>query len=303
MREGRMRGKRRIFAAIFAVVLGITGVAIASGGSDPEITGTSTSLSFTATRTKSQDCLDRNNQPTGDKLNSYTLDGMASGGEDPALNGHFSARVRELVDQDGDNASAGFYSISNPNNGPHTFAGFGALDRSSGEQSNPPKGFQDAALSDTDRQGFTIGKSYANGQTRLLFGTLSFNLENGDGVIGREDQAGDDAALISGFCDVNRDGRDDFDGEHSMESRWAPPLRRGRSSYLTVNVPCIAACRWPGTVQKNVYLPGLRVTLNEETLPPVTIGPLPLTPLPWIAMSCGVEEAFLDAMVVGPPLP
>src|SRR3954470_9653661 len=144
-----MRGKRRIFAAIFAVVLGITGVAIASGGSDPEIQGTSTSLSFTATQTRDQNCLDRQGNATGDHLISYTLDGSASGGEDPALNGHFSGRVRELVDQDGDKASAGFYSISNPNNGPHTFAGFGALDRASGEQSNPPKGLQDAALSDT----------------------------------------------------------------------------------------------------------------------------------------------------------
>src|SRR4051812_2728060 len=100
-----MRGKRRIFAAIFAVVLGITGVAIAAGGSNPEITGTSTKLSFNATLDKTQQCLDERGGSTGDELRTYTLKGSASTGEDDALNGDFFARVKELADSNNDRAS------------------------------------------------------------------------------------------------------------------------------------------------------------------------------------------------------
>ena len=33
--------------------------------------------------------------------------------------------------------------------------------------------------------------------------------------------------------------------------------------YLTVSVPYMPAARWPGTSQKNVYLPGLRLSLTD----------------------------------------
>ena len=75
-------------------------------------------------------------------------------------------------------------------------------------------------------------------------------------------------------------------------------LRRRR--YLTVIVPTMPAARWPGTVQKNVYLPGLRLALTVEVPPPDTILPTWLTPAPLIAMSCGVEDLFIMLIVTWP---
>jgi hypothetical protein len=54
--------------------------------------------------------------------------------------------------------------------------------------------------------------------------------------------------------------------------------------------------RWPGTVQKNVYWPGLRLAVIFETAPSLTIGPFSLTPLPSIAMSWSVEDLFCESI-------
>ena len=116
----------------------------------------------------------------------------------------------------------------------------------------------------------------------------------------------------------------DFAREHGLEPRREPrpagrrrrprrradgaPAQRDRrlvdraaaptaSGYLTVIVPTMPAARWPGTVQKNVYLPGLRLAETVEVPPLATILPTWLTPLPLIAMSCGVED-LLSMLIV-----
>jgi hypothetical protein len=197
---------------VAVVVLGITGVAIAASNDNPEIKGTSTKLSYNATLNRSQDCLNRSGQATGDRLLTFTLNGSASGGEDPELNGPFSARVKELVDQDRDRASAGVFSIGDQNQ-PRTVAGFAAVDRNGGDDAMP------APLGDPEAlQGLAVGRTFNTDPTRLLLGNLTLVIPDaggsGDGQIGKERRAGDDAVLVSGFCDVNKDGRDDFGGDH-----------------------------------------------------------------------------------------
>ena len=71
---------------------------------------------------------------------------------------------------------------------------------------------------------------------------------------------------------------------------------------MTVIWPTIPACRWASTEQKNVYVPGLSVTLSVEVPPLETTGPLWLSPLPWMEMSCGTEDLLGDWMVTGPGL-
>src|SRR4051812_26229246 len=72
---------------------------------------------------------------------------------------------------------------------------------------------------------------------------------------------------------------------------------RRHRPYLTVRVPSMPASRWPDTVQKNWYLPGLRSTSTVETPPLETTLPTSLTPAPETAMSWGTEDLFCESTV------
>ena len=88
----------------------------------------------------------------------------------------------------------------------------------------------------------------------------------------------------------------------AIDRDWSllAPCGSDHRRYLTVSLPSMPPSRWPGTVQKNVYVPGLRSAENCETPPLVTISPLSLTPLPSIAMSCCVVCGFSDLIVTWP---
>jgi hypothetical protein len=73
--------------------------------------------------------------------------------------------------------------------------------------------------------------------------------------------------------------------------------------HCTVNVPSMPAWRWPGTEQKNLYVPGLRLT---ETLfaPPENVGVAP-TFSPdddSIVTLCGSDEEFVKSTATLPAL-
>src|SRR3954447_1465158 len=71
-------------------------------------------------------------------------------------------------------------------------------------------------------------------------------------------------------------------------------------AHFTVSVPSLPAWRWPGTVQKNWYLPAFTSTLTFETPPSLTTGPASLTPAPSIAMLCAVEDLFGESTSSAP---
>jgi hypothetical protein len=69
-----------------------------------------------------------------------------------------------------------------------------------------------------------------------------------------------------------------------------------------VIVPCIPAARCPGTVQKNVYVPGLRSTVSVF-VPPWNVGVAPtvgpLVPCSIVRL-CAIGEAFANLNVTLP---
>jgi 3-phenylpropionate/trans-cinnamate dioxygenase ferredoxin reductase component len=77
-----------------------------------------------------------------------------------------------------------------------------------------------------------------------------------------------------------------------------------RAGQLTVSVPTIPAARWPGTVQKNVYLPGFSVTVSF-LLPPWKVGVAPtsgpLVPC-WSVRLWATDEEFVKSIVTFPAL-
>ena len=49
-----------------------------------------------------------------------------------------------------------------------------------------------------------------------------------------------------------------------------------------------------------MYSPALRSASIVDVPPPCTVSPFSLTPLPSIAMSCGVVESFFESIVSWP---
>jgi len=70
----------------------------------------------------------------------------------------------------------------------------------------------------------------------------------------------------------------------------------------TTSVPSIPAARWPGTLQKNVYVPGFRVK-TRFFVPPwnVAVAPRtePLVPC-WTVRLCCSPDAFVNLIVTFP---
>jgi hypothetical protein len=82
------------------------------------------------------------------------------------------------------------------------------------------------------------------------------------------------------------------------------PRRAKNADQLTVSVPCIPAIRWPGTLQKNVYVPGFSVT-DRVLLPPWNVGVAPTTEpfVPcWIVRLWPMDEEFVKSIVTLPAL-
>ena len=80
------------------------------------------------------------------------------------------------------------------------------------------------------------------------------------------------------------------------------PARRLAAGQLTVSVPCIPAARWPGTLQKKVYVPGLRSTVSDFVAPwNVGVAPTtgPLVPCS-IVMLCISGDMFANLTVTLP---
>src|SRR5262245_43067350 len=60
------------------------------------------------------------------------------------------------------------------------------------------------------------------------------------------------------------------------------------------------ASAWPSTVQRNVYVPGVR-SADTLVVPPFsTVSLVTSTPLPWMATSCGIDESFVSSIVTLP---
>src|SRR4051812_24185885 len=60
------------------------------------------------------------------------------------------------------------------------------------------------------------------------------------------------------------------------------------------------ACSWAGTGQKNVYLPGLRVTVTVEVPPLFTVAPTLSTPPPLTPTPCAIGDGFAMVIVTEP---
>ena len=58
--------------------------------------------------------------------------------------------------------------------------------------------------------------------------------------------------------------------------------------------------RWPGTVQKNAYSPGLRSTVTSDVPPSLTTSPASLTPLPSTAMLWSLVWGFSEVILTLP---
>src|SRR5438445_589106 len=73
--------------------------------------------------------------------------------------------------------------------------------------------------------------------------------------------------------------------------------------YWTVSVPSIPAWRWPGTEQKNLYVPGLSVT-DSVFAPPVKVGVAPSfePEEDSIVRLCSIGESFVYAIDTLPAL-
>src|SRR5205085_1531078 len=98
-------------------------------------------------------------------------------------------------------------------------------------------------------------------------------------------------------------GRRDHDDHHQHADEEPEGLVLGPERvqhYLTVRVPSMPASRWPGTEQKNVYLPGLTSTLMSDEAPPLTTGPFWLTPGPSRAMLWPVLDLLTDLISSAP---
>jgi len=233
---------KRVIGAVAAVsVLGATGVGIAqSTGNNVEIDAASATLSYTEQSRTDRPC---QNSPDRDFVRFQRFTG-SSASQDRELNGELTLSTATLIDGPGANAdgaiTAGSLTILNrqgagTNDDILTRSGLVAVDQNDGTNNEEDQPTQDNGANRTSRpglvgserdfrvEGFTLGRSASRTvPSRSLLGNLNLDVAaeqaqgsrpssgTRSGEINTGNDAGNDAVLVSGSCDLDGDRDNDF---------------------------------------------------------------------------------------------